>query len=77
MIEIKSSQIHSIGYADGKLAIRFRGGPDGVGPLYHYSGATQELFDSMRAAKSVGSFFYSNIKGKPEYPCERIKEDHQ
>jgi hypothetical protein len=56
---VDSSQIAEIGYdaTTQTLAVRFKSGG-----LYHYSGVEKELYDDMRAAKSLGAFFFKSIK---------------
>jgi hypothetical protein len=59
MLKVKSSQIESIGYADGTLAIKFAGGG-----TYHYEGVSAGLFAEMQKAESVGKFFGAHVRNK-------------
>ena len=61
MIPVTSSQIKSVGYKDSTLYIEF------MKATYSYKGVPESLFLSLRFAKSPGSFFSSEIKGKYEY----------
>lgn len=66
MQKVQSSQIEAIGHdAESKtLAIRFKGGAE-----YHYANVETEMFEAMKLADSVGSFFYKNVKPfKDKYP---------
>jgi len=40
------------------------------GTNYKLTGVTQEIFEELKAAPSVGSFFNSRLKGK--YQAEKI-----
>ena len=63
-INVKSSQIKSIGYdKDEKiLEIEFK-----KGTVYQYSDIYHEVYMELITAKSVGSFFMRNINKKYEY----------
>jgi hypothetical protein len=73
---VESSQITAIGHDErtNTLAIRFHGKGDEPGPLYHYSNFTAEQFDDMRGAKSIGSYFYANVKNPEAHPYAKIVE---
>lgn len=75
MKEVKSSQIHSIGFdeATGTLAIRFNG-KGGPGGLYHYPNFTAEKFKNFSECESKGKFFGANIRGNKDHPHMRIDE---
>ena len=64
MIPVTSSQIESIGYSDvpRKLRIQFL-----KGGMYEYDNVSQEEFDALVAAPSVGSLFQRTIKGMKVY----------
>lgn len=70
MTEIKSSNIHSIGYdqKESKLYVRFR---DGL-KLYAYSPVPEIIWLGLREAKSKGGFFQSQIRNF--FRCEVVKE---
>lgn len=59
MVPVKSSLVESVGYdADqGSLCVKFKGGA-----TYCYSGVSQETYDAMMAAKSIGIYFVRYIK---------------
>jgi KTSC domain-containing protein len=61
MDPVTSGQISKIGYhPDSQTAvIQFANGR-----VYQYSGVPQEMYDNMKNAESVGSFFAQNIKGR-------------
>jgi len=63
-INVKSSQIKSIGYdKDEKiLEIEFK-----KGTVYQYSDIYYEVYMELITAKSVGSFFMRNINKKYKY----------
>ncbi len=64
MIPVTSSQIESLGYSDvsRQLRIQFL-----KGGLYSYDNVSQEEFDALVAAPSVGSLFQRTIKGVKVY----------
>ena len=64
MIPVTSSQIESIGYSDttSKMRISFL-----KGGVYEYDNVSQEEFDALVAAPSVGSLFQRTIKGVKVY----------
>lgn len=64
LILVKSSQIAGIGYdlASKTLAIKFNSGG-----LYHYEGVDAEEYLKLTNAKSIGTFFGSNIKNVFKY----------
>lgn len=73
---VVSSQITSIGYdpVGQVLEIEFpsrkeapRGGEVGVGSVYQYTEVPQKVHEELMAAKSVGSHFGANIRGKFQY----------
>jgi KTSC domain len=70
MKPVESSQISAIGYdaTTKTLAIKFKGG----GSTYHYDNVPANLYEDMQKAKSVGSFFYKEIKPKSDlYPYKK------
>jgi len=77
MLPVESSQIHSIGHdpETSTLAIRFKSHRDGSPTsLYHYRNVDAGLFSSMKGAKSVGSWFYQNLKPNAEdFPYTRVE----
>jgi hypothetical protein len=57
MQPVTSSQIESVGFQDGTLAVKFlRGG------LYHYTNVPQQTFADMLKAESIGKYFALHIK---------------
>lgn len=66
MSKVSSSNINSVGYdpSTNTLAIQFGSG------TYHYKGVTQDEYDALRNAKSVGSHFAANIR--PKYEGKKI-----
>ncbi len=58
---VESSNIDSIGFCPDRkcIAVKFKNGG-----LYHYPDCTQEMFDDLKSAKSVGQHFAANLKGR-------------
>lgn len=74
MTAVKSSQIHSIGYHDGKLRVRFhdrtnkKTGVVTSGACYEYAGCPAHHHAGLLAADaaegaSVGTYFHQHIRG--------------
>lgn len=80
MVEVESSQIHSIGHdpVSNTLAIRFYrgfGSEQRVGSLYHYANFGAAEFDAFRQAESKGKHFGRHIKPcAQKYPYTRIAD---
>ncbi|MBN7138962.1 KTSC domain-containing protein [Lysobacter enzymogenes] len=78
MVEVESSQIHSIGHdpETNTLAVRFyRGFGRGkeLGPLYHYENVSPDDFAQFRDAESKGRHFGRFIKPfSHKYPYTRV-----
>lgn len=70
LASVVSSQLAGFGY-DGEtntLAIHFNPkAGDEQGPLYHYFGVPQGVFNALQGSDSKGTFFYAHIKGKYDY----------
>lgn len=58
---VDSSMIASVGFdaKAGKIEIEFKG----TGQVWRYGPASQEDFDRMMAAPSIGKFYNQHIKG--------------
>ena len=69
MIEVESSNIHSIGYdtATSRLFIRFR---DGM-RLYRYDRVPPVMWIDFRLAKHINRFFVDQIRGY--FQCVEIR----
>lgn len=65
---VDSSNLKSVGYDDDRhlLEIEFASGA-----IYDYNGVSNEIYDQLMRASSLGSFFHRSIKDK--YPCVRIR----
>lgn len=78
MQPVKSSQISAVGYCAelGLLAIQFPPKKStGVSDVYHYQNVPPELFQQVRSAESVGSFFIHNIKKRDDlYPYTKLPQ---
>jgi len=61
---VKSSNIKSVGYEDNILEVEFKSGQIYRGKI------PPEKFDELMGSESIGSYFYTNIKGK--FPMTRI-----
>lgn len=61
---VDSSQVATIGYdpATKTLAMTFK---HGAGAEYQYPGVTQEQYDALAGAKSIGKHFGQHIKTLP------------
>lgn len=68
LIPVTSSQISQIGHdpRTNTLVVVFKNGS-----RYKYANVTTQLFEQLRDAESVGSFFSKNIKGNTAHPFER------
>lgn len=62
LIEVVSSNIHSIGYDDntGILVVKFRG----AGGTYEYDRVPKTEYENLLNAESVGGYFSSKIRNK-------------
>lgn len=72
---VESSQIDAVGHdpETNTLAVRFRAGAGSIGRTYHYGGVDAALFEQLRKAKSIGSFFHKTIKPNVSaYPYVKI-----
>ncbi|RRU23613.1 KTSC domain-containing protein [Stenotrophomonas sp. 278] len=83
LIEVKSSQIHSIGHdpETNTLAIRFTSGYGqnrGPGSLYFYENFSAEEFEALKGAESIGKHFGGYIKNFADrYPYRKVAEQQQ
>lgn len=57
--DVKSTNLHSVRFADGKLAVRFLSGAE-----YHYDDVDRADFDEWMKASSTGGHFNSHIRTK-------------
>lgn len=65
---VKSSNIQSIGYADGVMHIEFRGGR-----LYSYTGPRVDAhYKALMQAESIGKYFAANVRDCRETICRQI-----
>lgn len=74
MIEVKSSQIRSVGHdaPTSTLAVQFKE-RTGAAPMYHYGNVPPEMFAALRDAASPGAYLKSHIKAFPlKFPFKRI-----
>lgn len=62
MIPVVSSDLHSVGYENGTLYIRFHSGS-----TYAYFNVTESDYRGLMAAPSHGRFFHACIKNRYEY----------
>ncbi len=81
MLEVSSSQIHSIGHdaETNTLAIRFYRGygrEQRPGSLYHYANFSAEDFAKFRDAESKGRHFGAHIKAFAGiYPYTKVEDE--
>ena len=68
MIQVSSSNVESIGYAEQQqiLYVRFLNGA-----LYIYKGVNVYEYEGLKTASSIGSYLHRNIRNI--YPYERIE----
>ena len=62
MIAVKSSNVHSIGYENGTLYVRFL-----TGALYEYYDVPGAEYDAFLNAPSKGRFVYYRLRGRYRY----------
>lgn len=67
MIDVSSSNIQQIGYDEDTqtLAVVFVNGA-----RYHYSSVPENIFEELKSAGSVGSYFHSAIRDS--YDCQKM-----
>ena len=61
MKPVESSNIHSIGWKDGTLSVRFKSNDKTV---YDYPGFSETDWKAFESAESHGKHFLANIKGR-------------
>lgn len=61
MKEVKSSNIHSIGWKDGTLSVRFKSNDKHV---YEYADFSEADWKAFESAESHGKHFLAHIKGR-------------
>jgi hypothetical protein len=61
-VPVVSSNLASVGHEDTTLEVEFKNGQ-----LYHYFGVSQELYQELLNAESVGKFLNTNIKPERAY----------
>lgn len=66
MIPVQSSNVASIGYANGIIEVHFHNGY-----IYQYSGTTESLFNQFLNASSKGQFVHQHLKDR--YPTTRLR----
>mgnify|MGYP001614584220 CR=1 FL=1 len=54
---------HGYDQATKTLGVQFKAG----GPVYHFDGVPQDLYDEFTNSKSFGRFFQERIRGKFEH----------
>lgn len=58
---VQSSLFKSVGYDEKEqlLQVEFKNGD-----VYNYSDITQEMYQALSSAESIGKYYLANIKGK-------------
>jgi hypothetical protein len=58
-VSVSSSNVAAVGYDDATntLGVRFLNGSE-----YHYFGVPRDVYDALRGASSVGTYFNANVK---------------
>lgn len=72
---VESSQISEVGHdSDNQtLGVRFKGKGKWAASEYHYQFVSDDLFQAMLTAESVGKFFAERIKAFPnDYPYTKV-----
>ena len=65
-----SSNIKSIGFADGEMHVEFNGGK-----VFRYTGPkVEEHYNGLMAAESVGKYFYAHVRGCKDTKHEMVNE---
>ena len=69
LVEVVSSNIHSIGYEDNAevLTVKFR-----AGGTYEYYRVPKAEYENLLKAESVGAYFSSKVRGK--YATAKLAE---
>lgn len=62
---VSSSNVRSVGYANGVLEVEFRSGG-----VYQYVGVPESVFDAFMTSSSKGQFVHQHLKNR--YPTIRI-----
>lgn len=72
---VQSSMLAAVGYdeANKTLAVTFTSGKKGI--VYRYAGVSPEVYEEMKLAKSIGTFFGQRIRGKYETTKIEPQED--
>lgn len=66
--KVNSSNIDALAFEDDVLKVKFKKGTE-----YHYEGVSEELFEELLAAESVGKTFNEKIRSQPEmYPFHAV-----
>lgn len=65
---VKSGQIHAIGHdpVENLLSVQFKGKGDAPGSVYTYKNVDVQLFEELKNAESIGTFFGKHIKNSAE-----------
>lgn len=65
---VESSNLEAIAYDPGSktLGVRFRSGVE-----WHYGGVSQDDFDALMAAESIGAEFAGRIRANPGFKAAR------
>ena len=62
MVAVTSSNVEAIGWRDGVLHVRYKGGK-----TFRYQKVPESLYKRALAAESVGSFLYHNVRAHFEH----------
>lgn len=57
---VTSKHIEAIGWEEGRLRVRFKGN----GKVYDYPDVTEGEYDALRQAKSIGTAFARDFRGR-------------
>ena len=66
--EVNSSNLEALALEGSTMHVRFKGGS-----IYTYTGVSQEIFDQVIMADSVGQSFHQLVKSRPDqYPFQKV-----
>ena len=65
---VRSSNVRALGYEAGILYVQYASGE-----VYRYANVTEDLFDEIRSADSIGRMLRSAVITQPaRFPCQRM-----
>jgi len=77
LIQVRSSLITAVAYDPGaqELIVQFHGtGDKKQGAKYRYPNVSQEQFDELMVAKSIGAHYMKHFRGNADHPAVKMDE---